>query len=121
MKRPKPQPNADSDGALAPAPNEFRLKAEALMRQAPGQFGELPPGEITRLFHELQVHQIELQMQNERLTIDRSEIQELRQGTLSLMPDGLLETLSEDDVRDLTGYLMHPQQVPLPTRQAQAQ
>jgi hypothetical protein len=32
----------------------------------------------------------------------------------SLMPDGLLSKLSDDDVRDLVGYLMSPEQVPLP-------
>jgi putative heme-binding domain-containing protein len=32
----------------------------------------------------------------------------------SLMPAGLLESLSPDEVRDLMGYLMHPEQVPLP-------
>jgi hypothetical protein len=30
------------------------------------------------------------------------------------MPDGLLEKLSQKQLRDLFGYLMHPQQVPLP-------
>ena len=59
-------------------------------------------------------HTIELQMQNERLTIDRSEIRELQQGTLSLMPEGLLEMLKAEEIRDLIGYLMHPQQVPWP-------
>jgi len=32
----------------------------------------------------------------------------------SLMPAGLLDALSPDEVRDLMGYLMHPEQVPLP-------
>jgi putative heme-binding domain-containing protein len=32
----------------------------------------------------------------------------------SLMPAGLLDALSPDEVRDLIGYLMHPEQVPLP-------
>jgi len=59
-------------------------------------------------------HTIELQTQNEHLVIDRGEIKELRQGTLSLMPDGLLEPLPENDRLDLIGYLMNPRQVPLP-------
>jgi putative heme-binding domain-containing protein len=59
---------------------------------------------------------IELQMQNERLAIDRSEIKELQQGALSLMPEGLLETLNDQEVCDLIAYLMHPGQVPLPVR-----
>jgi hypothetical protein len=32
----------------------------------------------------------------------------------SPMPDGLLETLSADEIRDLIGYLSHPTQVALP-------
>jgi hypothetical protein len=32
----------------------------------------------------------------------------------SVMPDGLLETLTSEQRRDLIGYLMHPSQVPLP-------
>src|SRR5262249_37662659 len=62
---------------------------------------------------------IELQMQHERLVIERADIQELRQGTLSLMPEGLLETLKQDEIRDLIGYLMSPRQAALPGRQAQ--
>jgi hypothetical protein len=32
-----------------------------------------------------------------------------------LMPDGLLDALKPDEVRDLIAYLAHPAQVPLPT------
>ena len=42
------------------------------------------------------------------------EIEESKASPLSLMPDGLLQTLTEAQVRDLFGYLMHPGQVPLP-------
>ena len=42
------------------------------------------------------------------------EIEESKASPLSLMPDGLLQTLTEGQVRDLFGYLMHPGQVPLP-------
>jgi putative membrane-bound dehydrogenase-like protein len=56
---------------------------------------------------------IELQMQNERLTIDRADITQLQQGALSLMPEGLLETLKDNEIRDLVGYLMHQGQVPV--------
>jgi putative heme-binding domain-containing protein len=64
---------------------------------------------------------IELQMQNERLTIDRSEIREMQQGTLSLMPEGLLQTLTDDEIRDLIAYLRSPQQVPLPAHPPEKQ
>lgn len=42
------------------------------------------------------------------------EIEEAKASTLSVMPDGLLQTLTEPQVRDLFAYLMHPVQVPLP-------
>lgn len=57
---------------------------------------------------------IELQMQNERLIIDRADITTMQKGMLSLMPDGLLDALTENEVRDLISYLMHPTQVALP-------
>jgi hypothetical protein len=35
------------------------------------------------------------------------------------MPDGLIESLDETQVRDLVAYLMSPRQVPLPKVAAQ--
>ncbi|MDX2035556.1 MAG: c-type cytochrome [Isosphaeraceae bacterium] len=55
---------------------------------------------------------ITLQTQNEAIALDRSEIEELQPTNSSLMPDGLLEALKPDDVRDLFGYLMSRVQVP---------
>ena len=56
-----------------------------------------------------------IQTQNDRATIQRSEIEEQKVSTLSLMPDGLFQTLTEDQVRDLIGYLMSLDQVALPS------
>ncbi len=56
-----------------------------------------------------------VQTQTDRVTIQRADIEEQRVSTLSLMPDGLFQTLTEDQVRDLIGYLMSPDQVALPT------
>ena len=47
-------------------------------------------------------------------TVERSEIKKLEQSAVSMMPEGLLEALSETQVRDLIGYLMQKTQVPLP-------
>jgi putative membrane-bound dehydrogenase-like protein len=55
-----------------------------------------------------------LQTATERLTLNRADIEEIRESDLSLMPDGLLDVLGPDQVRDLVAYLMAPQQVPLP-------
>lgn len=56
-----------------------------------------------------------VQTQTDRVTIQRSDIEEQKISTLSLMPDGLLQNLTEDQVRNLIGYLMSPDQVALPT------
>jgi putative heme-binding domain-containing protein len=56
-----------------------------------------------------------IQTQNDRVTIQRADIEEQHSSTLSLMPDGLFQNLTSDQVRDLIGYLMSPDQVPLPS------
>jgi putative heme-binding domain-containing protein len=54
-----------------------------------------------------------LKLMNGPVALDKAEIEETRLSELSLMPDGLLDGLSEEQVRDLIGYLMSPSQVPL--------
>jgi putative heme-binding domain-containing protein len=53
-----------------------------------------------------------LQTPTERLVIPMGEVEEVRQTTLSLMPEGQLDLLKPEQVRDLVGYLMSPTQVP---------
>jgi putative heme-binding domain-containing protein len=55
---------------------------------------------------------ITLRTQSETLTLDRAEIATIRESTLSLMPEGLLEGLNETQLRDLIAYLRHRSQVP---------
>jgi putative heme-binding domain-containing protein len=55
-----------------------------------------------------------VQTMTEKVTLERAEIRSSQESQLSLMPDGLLESLSFPEVRDLIAYLMHPTQVPLP-------
>jgi putative heme-binding domain-containing protein len=49
-----------------------------------------------------------------QLVLDRRDVEEQTVQQQSLMPDGLLSKLSDGDVRDLVGYLVSPEQVPLP-------
>jgi putative membrane-bound dehydrogenase-like protein len=56
-----------------------------------------------------------LKTMTEPVTVERSEILKQEELPQSLMPDGLLQAFSQDQVRDLIGYLMNPTQVPLPT------
>ncbi|MBE0544473.1 MAG: c-type cytochrome [Verrucomicrobia bacterium] len=55
---------------------------------------------------------ISLRTMTETLTLEHAEIERIQESTLSLMPEGLLEALTEKQVRDLIAYLMHPTQVP---------
>ena len=55
-----------------------------------------------------------LQTAKDRLTLALSDIDEVQTSSLSLMPEGQLQPLTDAEVRDLVGYLMHPTQVPLP-------
>jgi hypothetical protein len=56
-----------------------------------------------------------VQTQTERLQVERAEIDEIRGTALSLMPEGLLTPLRDEQVSDLIAYLMSQQQVPLPS------
>ena len=55
-----------------------------------------------------------LQTLQERLTIPVAEVDEISPTDRSPMPDSLLDQLTEQQIRDLIGYLRHPTQVPLP-------
>ena len=55
-----------------------------------------------------------LQTAKDRQSIEMSEIDEMKLSSQSLMPDGLLQPLTDQQVRDLIAYLMSPTQVPLP-------
>jgi putative heme-binding domain-containing protein len=55
-----------------------------------------------------------LQTPAERLSIQRSDITDQQQLPQSLMPEGLLMALGEDNVKQLIAYLMSNGQVPMP-------
>jgi putative membrane-bound dehydrogenase-like protein len=57
---------------------------------------------------------VTLKSQTGLTTVDRNGIDDMQDSKLSLMPEGLLESLGETQVRDLISYLMYPSQVPLP-------
>ena len=57
---------------------------------------------------------ITLQSPQEPITVDRNEIEASKQSPNSIMPEGQLQNLNPDQIRDLVGYLMSSNQVPLP-------
>ena len=69
---------------------------------------------VTGLVVEQTEKTLTFETQNERVVVDRSEIEETRATTSSLMPEGLFQNLSDEQLRDLTAYLMSSEQSPLP-------
>jgi putative heme-binding domain-containing protein len=57
-----------------------------------------------------------VQTQNERIVLLKDDIESRTQSPLSIMPEGLLSKLKDDEVRDLVAYLDSATQVPLPAR-----
>ncbi len=55
-----------------------------------------------------------LRQLTEETSLARTDIVKEEQVPVSMMPEGLLQALSETQVRDLLAYLMHPVQVPMP-------
>jgi putative heme-binding domain-containing protein len=55
-----------------------------------------------------------VQTATERIVLPKDEIEERKQSNVSMMPEGQLEKLSPDELRDLVGYLASKTQVPLP-------
>jgi hypothetical protein len=47
-----------------------------------------------------------VQTDREQVTLARSDIEETRDTGKSLMPDGMLDKLTDDQVRDLFGFMM---------------
>lgn len=56
-----------------------------------------------------------LKSMTDTLTVQRDEVTSMQESALSLMPDGLLESFTPEQQRDILAYLMHPSQVPLPS------
>jgi putative heme-binding domain-containing protein len=57
---------------------------------------------------------VTLRTLTDEVTLEKSAIAETTLLPDSMMPPGLLDTLSAEQTRDLIAYLMHPQQVALP-------
>lgn len=55
---------------------------------------------------------ITLHMASETITLERSQVEEIGATELSLMPEGQLDPLPEQEIRNLLKYLMSPTQVP---------
>ena len=61
---------------------------------------------------------VTLHTATESFTLDRRDVVEQRLTEKSPMPEGLLDPLSDEQIRNLVSYLAHPTQVPLPAEAA---
>jgi putative heme-binding domain-containing protein len=52
-----------------------------------------------------------LRTATDEVSISSDSIESIKESTVSAMPDGLLQNLTDEQVRDLIGYLMSPVQV----------
>jgi putative membrane-bound dehydrogenase-like protein len=69
---------------------------------------------LTGILKQQDEKSVTLLTQNETAVIPRSEIESLRESQLSMMPEGLLQTFNDQEVRDLIFYLRSPAQAPMP-------
>lgn len=85
---------------------ELRRKAEQIIDFTPQEISQISPEEIQRLFYDLQIYQIELQMQNEELKAVQNELTSSRDrfhfiyhqvpiGIISLNHLGFIEQVNE--------------------------
>jgi len=64
--------------------NDLRKRAEIILAEDPQIIRTIAPADIQKIIHELNVHQIELEMQNEELRRVQLELQEARDKYLNL-------------------------------------
>ncbi len=57
---------------------------------------------------------LRLRTQTDEVTVDLDDVEEMVDQNLSLMPDGLLTQLTDDEIGDLFAYLQSTAQAPLP-------
>jgi putative heme-binding domain-containing protein len=69
---------------------------------------------LTGLLKQQDDRAVTLVTANETVVIPRKEIETLHESQLSMMPEGLLQTFKDQEVRDLIYYVRGPGQAPLP-------
>ena len=64
--------------------SDLRLRAEEMLRKQLEALDKIPPADVQRLVHELRVHQIELEMQNDELRRTQQELEASREKYFDL-------------------------------------
>ncbi len=69
---------------------------------------------LTGIITEEAAESLTLKTPKDDVLLAKSEIEDRKQSLISMMPEGLFEKLSDQEIRDLFAYLASPAQVPLP-------
>ncbi len=75
---------------------------------------------ISGIVREQTLRSVTVQTDRQKLVIPRGDIAQMKPSKLSMMPEGQLEKMSREELRDLIGYLQTRVQTPLPTEQSSA-
>ncbi|MCI0743094.1 MAG: c-type cytochrome, partial [Gemmataceae bacterium] len=71
---------------------------------------------ITGIIKEETDRALTVQTQNELIVLPKDEVESRTLSNVSMMPEGQLDPLTIEEVRDLVGYLKSPEQVPIPKK-----
>ncbi len=71
---------------------------------------------ITGIVKQEDQNSVTVATENDTILLPLGDIDARKQSDLSMMPEGLLQNLSAQELRDLIAYLMSPAQVPMPER-----
>lgn len=82
--------------------SDLRKRAEGLANKYKKKTSDLSATEVDRIFHELEVHQIELQMQNEELIEAQKELEEEKLKFASLYNDAPLGYVTINENQQVT-------------------
>jgi putative heme-binding domain-containing protein len=69
---------------------------------------------VAGIIREQNDRSLTIQTANERIVLPREDIEDLKPSTVSMMPEGQLERLSPQEIRDLFAYLAASRQVAAP-------
>ncbi len=67
---------------------------------------------VSGIIREQNDRSITIQTANERITLPREDVEEIKPSNASMMPEGQLEQMTPQEVRDLFAYLAASRQVP---------
>jgi putative membrane-bound dehydrogenase-like protein len=70
---------------------------------------------VSGIIREQNDHSLTIQTANERIVLPREDIEALKPSNVSMMPEGQLERLTPQEIRDLFAYLAASKQVPAAT------